>query len=306
MRTFCIHQYWGNKSGPVTFLWIVWNSFRLAVCGAGIEEACRCDPRHAAPVPPSTDTNPRNRFAGRARNRARPGGGCVPSGGGGGRGFAGSRGSVTRRSRRAKTLVANATGMDPAQVATRLASATHKRLGSRAWNRRFILSSGYAAPSLPIVVFAGLPLTTRAGPGSRVSRSPALRDMSRFSHRGWRQTVQAPWAGQFVPRTGSTSRTSARSRRMRSGSNGGLRRLPRCADAGVRKGASTDLPWRPSRFRSAESGPAVRAARLLVERIGDQDGVVAFGAGGKQRNRGFDQFLDQTDVLHRVGRKVGP
>jgi len=249
---------------------------------------------------------PRNRLAGRARNRARPGGGCVPGSGAGGRGFAGSRRSVTRRSRRARTVVTNAAGMDPAQVATRLTSATHKRPGSRAWNRRFISSSGYAAPSSPIVVFAGLPLTTRARPGSRVSRSPVQRDMSRSSHRGWRQTVRAPWAEQFVPKTGSTSRTSTGSRRMRSGSNGGLRRLPRCADAGVRKGAGTDLPWRPSRFRSAGSGPVVRAARLLVERIGDQDGVVAFGAGGKQRNRGFDQFLDQTDVLHRVGRKVGP
>ena len=47
-------------------------------------------------------------------------------------------------------------------------------------------------------------------------------------------------------------------------------------------------------------------ARSLVERIGDQDGVIAFGAGGKQCDRGLDQLLDQTDVLHRVGRKVGP
>ncbi len=154
-------------------------------------------------------------------------GGCIPGGGAGGQGFAGSRRSVTRRLRRAGTLVTNAAGMDPAQVATRLASATHKRPGSRAWNRRFIVSSGYAAPSSPIVVFAGLPPITRARPGSRVGRSPAQRDMSRLSHRGWRQTVQAPWAGQFVPGTGSASRTSAGSRRMGSGSNGGLRRLPR-------------------------------------------------------------------------------
>ena len=52
--------------------------------------------------------------------------------------------------------------------------------------------------------------------------------------------------------------------------------------------------------------PQELPVRSLVERIGDQDGVVAFGAGGKLRNRCFDQFLDQADVLHSIGRKIGP
>jgi hypothetical protein len=43
-----------------------------------------------------------------------------------------------------------------------------------------------------------------------------------------------------------------------------------------------------------------------VERIAHQDRVIAFRAGGQQRNRAIDQFLDLAHILDRLRRQVQP
>ena len=48
------------------------------------------------------------------------------------------------------------------------------------------------------------------------------------------------------------------------------------------------------------------AGALSRERIADEDGVVAFGAGREDRDGGADQFFDAADVFDRGGGQVGP
>jgi hypothetical protein len=47
-------------------------------------------------------------------------------------------------------------------------------------------------------------------------------------------------------------------------------------------------------------------ADSVREGIAHEDRILALGAGGNQRHRGFDQFLDALDVFDRLGGQIGP
>src|SRR6185312_3110911 len=67
-----------------------------------------------------------------------------------------------------------------------------------------------------------------------------------------------------------------------------------------------DWPKPAQRTRRTQACRNVNPSPSPQERIAHHDRVVALRAGGEQRHRCADQFLDATDILDRLRRKVGP
>ena len=45
---------------------------------------------------------------------------------------------------------------------------------------------------------------------------------------------------------------------------------------------------------------------LSLERVLDQNSILAFRAGGKQGDRAANKFLDPADIFDRLRRQIGP
>src|SRR5260370_37453104 len=68
--------------------------------------------------------------------------------------------------------------------------------------------------------------------------------------------------------------------------------------------AKIALSWQYSNRKLLYKGRLTGS--LIRERVADQDGVVALGAGREHRHRRADQLLDPPDVFDRDRRQIGP
>ena len=90
------------------------------------------------------------------------------------------------------------------------------------------------------------------------------------------------------------------------------RRHPEYAEGMIRDRYKRRWPLRSRIMRERISGMTQSLAehpsgfRLILKRIVHKDRVLALRAGGKQRHRRLDQFLDAADVFDRLRRQIGP
>src|SRR3982075_2244630 len=76
------------------------------------------------------------------------------------------------------------------------------------------------------------------------------------------------------------------------------------------------MQWRPRRQWRGESRGSNQPylsiwtlsgnITLSLERVLHQNSILAFGAGGKQRDRATDQFLDPPDIFNGLRRQIRP